>query len=92
MDRNLIEERWRQCHWEQWRKIRARWIELLKAREAHNRQSEKCRAAAFELRHHRVPSVGHESVSAAFGSWSGGHAVSTIFPAERRAVGFLGRN
>lgn len=90
MNRNHIEERWRQCHWEQWREIRARWIQLRTVRDEHNRQLEKRKTVPLENCHRRVPSVGPESGSTTFGSWSGGHSISAIFHAKRRTAGILG--
>jgi hypothetical protein len=49
MNQNHIESQWRQCHWKEWREIRARWNQLRKSREAHDRQS-RVRAAELERR------------------------------------------
>lgn len=80
MNRNHIEDQWRQCHWKEWREIKARWNESHKSGEAHAQEPDGVMAAEFEWRDGRSPSVEPGSNSTAFGPWSGGHSVDRSFP------------
>lgn len=82
MNRNHIDERWRHCHWEEWREIKNRWNQVRKTGEEPNQQSERVRAAKLETRAHLSPSSGTGCNSTTFGSWSGGHSFSSVFPTE----------
>jgi hypothetical protein len=50
MNRNHIDDRWRQCHWKEWREIKNRWNQVRKTAEEPNRHSERVRAAERERR------------------------------------------
>ncbi len=80
MNRNHIDERWRQCHWEEWLKIKNRWNQVRKTREQPNQEPERLRAAEFERRAQLSPSSGTGCTSTTFGSWSGGHSFSPVVP------------
>jgi hypothetical protein len=41
MNRNHIDDRWRQCHWKEWREIKNRWNQVRKTGEEPNRHSER---------------------------------------------------
>jgi len=56
MNRNYIDDRWRQCHWEEWREIRNRWDQVRKTGKEPNQQSERVRGAELERRAQLVPS------------------------------------
>jgi len=81
MNRNHIDDRWRQCHWEEWRDIKNRWNQVRKT-EKPNRQSERVRAAELERGAQLSPSRGARRNSTTFGSWSSGHSFSPVFPTE----------
>ncbi|MGH8584682.1 MAG: hypothetical protein ACREWE_00320 [Gammaproteobacteria bacterium] len=38
MNRNHIDDRWRQCHWGEWREIKNRWNQVRKTGEEPNQQ------------------------------------------------------
>ena len=48
MNRNHIDDRWRQCHWEEWREIKKRWNQVRKTREEPNRHSEGAKAQSLK--------------------------------------------
>ena len=77
MNRNYVDDRWRQCHWEEWREIRNRWDQVRKTGKEPNQQSERVRGAELERRAQLVPSsIATACNSTTFGSWSGGHSFS----------------
>ena len=82
MNQNHIDDRWRQCHWKEWREIKNRWNQVRKTREESNRHSERVRAAERERRAQLSPSSGTGCNSTTFGSWSGGHSFSPASPTE----------
>jgi hypothetical protein len=57
MNRNHIDDRWRQCHWAEWREIKKRWNQVRKTGEEPNRHSERVRAAERERRAQLSPKV-----------------------------------
>ena len=81
MTRNHIDDRWRQCHWEEWREIKKMWNQVRKTREEPNRHSEGAKAA-LKRRTQLSPSSGAGCNSTTFGSWSSGHSFSPVFPTE----------
>ena len=82
MNRNHIYDRWRQCHWAEWREIKKRWNQVRKTGEEPNRHSERVKAAERERRAQLSPSSGAGFKPTNFGSWSGGHSFSPVFPTE----------
>jgi hypothetical protein len=79
MNRNHIDDRWRQCHWEEWREIKKRWNQVRKTGEEPNRQSERVKAAELEGRAQLSPSSGTGCNATTFGSWSGSsHSFSPV--------------
>ena len=58
MNRNHIDDRWRQCHWAEWREIKNRWNQVRKTGEEPNQQSERVKAAGLERRAPLSPSSG----------------------------------
>ncbi len=69
MNRKHIDDRWRQCHWKEWREIKNRWNQVRKTGEDPNQQSERVRAAEPERRAQRSPSSarGCNSTTSALG-------------------------
>ncbi len=65
MNRNHIDDRWRQCHWEKWREIKNRWNQVRKTGEP-----ERVKTAESERRAQRSPSSarGCTSTTSALGS------------------------
>ncbi len=82
MNRNHIDDRWRQCHWEEWLKIKNRWNLVRETGEEPNQQSERVKDAQFERRTRRSASSATGCNSTAFGAWSGGHVSSPVFPTK----------
>jgi len=82
MNRNHIDDRWRQCHWKEWSAIKNRWNQVRKTGEEPKRQSGRVRAAERERLAQLFPSLGTGCNSTTFGSWSGGHSFSPVFPTE----------
>jgi len=82
MNRNYIDDRWRQCHWEEWREIKNRWNQVRETEQKPNQQSERVKGAELERRAQLSPSSATECNSTTFGSWSGGHSFSPVFPTE----------
>ncbi len=68
MNLNHIDDRWRQCHWAEWREIKKRWNQVRKTGEEPNQQSERVRGAGLERRAQISPSSGTGCNSTTFGS------------------------
>jgi len=81
MNRNHIDDRWRQCHWEEWREIKNRWNQVRKTEEP-NRQSERIWAAETSKARPGLSFKWNGCNSTTLGSWSGSHSFSPVFPAE----------
>ena len=82
MNRNHIDDRWRQCHWKEWREIKNRWNQVRKTGRSPIGSLNGVKAAELERRAQLSPSSGTGCNSTTFGSWSGGHSFSPVFPTE----------
>ena len=78
MNRNPIEDQWRQCHWEQWREVRARWRQLRASWAAREREPRGAKTAAFEGHHGRYPTAALRCDSRPYGTSAGGPSFSRV--------------